>query len=120
MTFIREHKMIVSVVALLVALFAWYGFSGSKGEAPLLAAQGPAAVSTAAERNLVETLIALRAITLSGTIFSDPAFLSLQDFGTQIVPEPMGRRDPFAPLSSERGADGEEGGTKDRPGSARP
>lgn len=54
-----------------------------------------------ADRELVESLLTLRAISLSGTIFNDPAFQKLQDFGTMIVPEPVGRANPFAPRGQE-------------------
>lgn len=99
MAFLKKNKIIIIIVAVIVAGFAWYAFSDRGGAPPpLLNTQAVGPSTTAAEKTLVETLVTLRAITLSGTIFSDPAFQSLQDFGTQIVPEPVGRRDPFAPL----------------------
>ena len=51
-------------------------------------------------QELVTILSTLRAIKLDGAIFSEPAFSSLKDFSTQINPEPVGRPNPFAPLSS--------------------
>ena len=54
-------------------------------------------VESTVDRELVETLLALRAVTLSGSIFQDIAFQSLKDFGTPIMPEPIGRENPFTP-----------------------
>ena len=99
MNFVCKHKVIIVLVLLISAAFAWYGFSDRSGNAPLLTSEQLNPVTEAAEKGLVEALITLRSIALTGTIFSDPAFLNLQDFGTQIVPEPISRRDPFAPLS---------------------
>ena len=54
----------------------------------------------AVDSDVVTILLQLRAVSLSGTIFSDAAFTSLKDFGSQIVPEPVGRANPFAPLTA--------------------
>ncbi len=95
--------MLVAVLVIVVIVGVWYGMSGG-GVAPeaMLTTEtindGSPTASTE-DRELVETLLTLRAITLSGTIFSDPAFKVLQDFGTTIIPEPVGRQNPFAPIS---------------------
>lgn len=51
-------------------------------------------------RDLLTMLIQLKSITLDISIFSDPAFASLQDQSRPITPEPfgkvLGRRNPFA------------------------
>jgi hypothetical protein len=60
--------------------------------------------ATPADADIVNTLLELRAVSLSGTIFSDPAFLRLKDFGSQIIPEPVGRPNPFAPLTGSAAA----------------
>ncbi len=85
----------------------FYGMSGGGVvDQPLLTTEvindsGSPSEETA-DRDLVETLLTLRAITLSGTIFTDPAFRTLQDFGTTIVPEPVGRQNPFAPIGQQQ------------------
>ena len=97
MNFILSHKILVIGIALLVAVFAWFGLSGTgSGSSSLLTTEvisneGP-------EKDLVATLLALRAVKLDASLFSDQAFISLKDFSTQIVPEPVGRPNPFAPI----------------------
>jgi len=98
MSFFSQHKLIAILVALVILGGAWYMFSGSSAPAPTLTTTNVSGESSA-DKNLVATLLALRAVKLDGTIFSEPAFQSLQDFSTQIVSEPAGRTDPFAPLS---------------------
>lgn len=97
--FATYKTYILGVAGVLVALVAWWSLSGDDGSSnAVLTTQGSSAV-TSNERDIVDTLLQLRAVSLSGTIFSDPTFANLQDFGTQIIPEPVGRPNPFAPFS---------------------
>lgn len=104
MQWIKEHKLIVGLIVTIVFVGMWFALSGSDAPEPLLSedvATTPGSpTADSADKQLVGTLLTLRAVTLTGTIFADPAFMSLQDFGTTIVPEPIGRANPFAPLSS--------------------
>lgn len=103
MPLITQHKSI-AVVVLVVALgVGWYLFFGGSASSPTLTTT-QATGDNPAEKNLISTLLALRAVKLDATIFSDPAFISLKDFSTQIVPEPVGRSNPFAPLSTSASA----------------
>ena len=40
----------------------------------------------------------LHAIHLDDTLFKDPAFASLNDYGVTIALQPVGRHNPFAPI----------------------
>ena len=96
-----RHKMILVAVALVVALLAWYGLSQGKEPTSLLSTES---TSNPADQDLIETLLALRAVKLEGTIFTEPVFQNLTDFSTQIIPEPIGRPNPFAPLEGSTGS----------------
>ncbi|QQG38218.1 MAG: hypothetical protein HYS26_01535 [Candidatus Kaiserbacteria bacterium] len=99
MGFFSEHKtLLITVVAIILVIGVWYGISSDAPSSSLLTSENVGGAGSAEDQNLVETLLQLRAVSLSGAILGDPAFLSLQDFGTQIVPEPIGRPNPFAPL----------------------
>lgn len=94
----RTHILVaVGIAAALGA--AWWSLSGETPTDSLLVAEGGTEVAPS-DKSLVDTLLQLRAVSLSGTIFSDPSFASLRDFGTQIVPEPVGRPNPFAPFNA--------------------
>ena len=97
--FILGHKIIVVIIALLVAVLIWIGLS-SGGSSPNSLLTTQTVNSNGPDRDLVATLLALRAVKLDASLFTDPAFVSLKDFSTQIVPEPVGRPNPFAPLGS--------------------
>lgn len=92
---ILKNKMVLLVLGgVLLAGFVWYSFLRDSG-APVLLQTQPA---SAVDSDVVTILLQLRAVSLSGTIFTDPAFMSLLDFGSEIMPEPVGRPNPFAPL----------------------
>lgn len=97
MPHIHKNIFIIGGIAIAVVGLVWYGMS-SKEDAALLTTTDVSGSSSVAERELIDTLLTLRAVSLDGVIFLNPAFLSLRDFGTQIIPEPTGRRNPFAPL----------------------
>ena len=92
---IKQNILLFLVVVFGVVGGVWYSLTDRAPEA-LLPTESPEGTS---DKELVATLLALRAVKLDGTIFVNPAFVALQDFGTQIAPEPVGRQNPFAPLS---------------------
>jgi hypothetical protein len=95
---ILQNKFVILVLGSVVAAAAgWYLFLRDTTPQALLTTED-LTTSSGADKDVVETLLQLRAITLSGTIFTDPAFIALKDNGTQIVQEPMGRPNPFLPL----------------------
>jgi len=96
----KQNKYLFIVAGLVVALFVWYSMSGGATEEPVLASENVTGTNTESERELVNNLLELRSIKLEGQIFSDPAFARLRDFSTAIVSEPIGRRNPFAPLGA--------------------
>ena len=60
-----------------------------------------ASSNAGASTNLISVLSGLRSISLDPTIFQDPAFLSLQDFGIPLQEEQIGRYNPFLPIGIE-------------------
>lgn len=108
MNWITHNKLLFIGLVVVVGGGVWYGLSASSATpASTLTAVSTSSGSPtqeSADQQLVATLLSLRAVTLSGTIFQDPSFESLKDFGTPIVAEPVGRTDPFAPLGSAANA----------------
>ena len=96
---ILQYKFIIIGGALVIAVIAWYVLSPTPENTDLASTPAPAG-TTPAEAGIVPTLLTLRSVKLDGTIFSEPAFQHLKDFSTEIVPEPVGRSNPFAPLGA--------------------
>lgn len=100
---IVRNKIAVGGLAIVIAIIAWYVLRDAGGVQENLLLTENIAAGSEADRDLVATLLQLRTVSLSGTIFSDPIFQTLQDFGSQIIPEPVGRPNPFAPLTGGPG-----------------
>ncbi len=93
-----QHKLILILAGLALAGLMWYGLSPAPSEGDLVPSEG--VESAQVDQGLVPTLLTLRAVKLDGTIFSAPAFTRLKDISTDIIEEPVGRPNPFAPLSA--------------------
>ena len=92
-----KNKTVLIGVAIVLLFVGWYVFSS--GPVPTTLSSTPTPDAGPGD-DIVRTLVSLKTITLSATIFSDPSFASLQDITTAIMPESQGRLDPFAPLTS--------------------
>lgn len=99
-----HNKMLLMILGgVAVAGVVWYSFLRDRSVEPLVQTTD-LTQATEADRDIVNTLLELRAVSLSGTIFTDPAFLRLKDFGSAIIPEPVGRSNPFAPFAGQSAA----------------
>jgi len=103
MDWILKHKIIAIVIVLTLAGGAWYILLPSSA-VPAVLTTTLSASAPAGAQDLVNSLLALRAVSLDGTILTNPSFQALRDFSTPITPEPVGRPNPFAPLGSEASA----------------
>ncbi len=99
MSFFTKFKKWIGIgIAVVIAFFVYsYFFTGSPE--PVLSSESSTSTQSI-DQDLINLLLTLNAIKLDDSIFSDPAFQSLQDFGKDLVPEPVGRPNPFAPLGS--------------------
>ena len=98
MDFVLKHKLMAIVLIIALAGFGWLLLSGSSEQEAVLSAEAPGIPPEA--QQLIQNLNQLSAVTLDGSIFTNPAFQALRDFSTPIVAEPIGRQNPFAPLSA--------------------
>ena len=94
---LNKYKIWIVLVGIIVAGGVWFGLSSSSTPSSVLTTTDVGGTSSA-DQDLVNTLLQLRAVSLNGAIFTNVAFMGLQDFSTHIVQEPVGRDDPFAPM----------------------
>ena len=97
MQFLKDNKLLAfgGAAVLIAALVYFMFFSGDDSNQAVVATQNE---TDNVSRELIITLSNLNTIRLDGSIFTDPVFLSLSDFGVQIPLQNVGRRNPFAPL----------------------
>jgi hypothetical protein len=97
---IKKYGVIIGVVV-VAALVLWFFYSrGGSGALLTSSADQESPVS----QEILATLGNLRTIKLDNSIFSDPLFQSLSDFGVAIPPAAAGRRNPFAPVGEDASA----------------
>ena len=98
MDWLIKHKLAALAIIIVLAGMTWYLLSDSSSPDAVLSSEGSSKIPPDAQQ-LVQTLSTLRGVSLSGTIFSNPSFAALQDFTKPVVPEPVGRENPFLPPS---------------------
>lgn len=94
-----KYKLWIIIGGVVIAGGIWFSMSSSSSSSSVVTTTNVAS-SDAADEDLVNTLLQLRAVSLDGSIFTNVAYMGLQDFSTHIVQEPVGRDDPFAPIQS--------------------
>ncbi len=94
---LKNKTVMGGVVAAIILGLVYYVWS-SQGAAPLLT--DTSAGTSPASQEILTTLGQLRTIKLDPSLFSDPVFMSLSDFGVTIPPQNAGRRNPFEPVGS--------------------
>jgi flagellar basal body-associated protein FliL len=92
-----KNTIIFSICMLIVAAgLGYYFFFFETGSESGITSEAGAASDV--ELAFIELVGKIDPITFDTTILSDPRFTARQDIRTTIIPEPSGRRDPFAPL----------------------
>jgi hypothetical protein len=88
-TIIKNKTAIVSLVLLILAFFFYSMFFGDDSETLI------APANTAAGTELIALSKELSGISFSQDLFSTPAYRMLVDFGSEVLPQPTGRPNPF-------------------------
>ncbi len=99
---LQKYKNPLIVLGVVVVAFFIYSafFGGGSSSPNVLTSQTPQN-QVAGNSELLTLLLNLRSITLDESLFGDPAFDALIDFGQELSPEPTGRENPFSPVGSD-------------------
>ena len=95
MNIISQYKNVLMIGVILVAAFAGYSYFFTGKAEEVLTKEAVSEVQDPVDQELISLLLQLKGITLDEKFFSNPVFLSLQDFSQTLVPEPIGRNNPF-------------------------
>ncbi|HBV01429.1 MAG TPA: hypothetical protein DEF00_03500 [Candidatus Taylorbacteria bacterium] len=109
-----DKKTILAFLFMVVLLivFLFYSLSNKRSDSGEITTLPISPLDAKLGRELLAALAKLKSTKLDKTIFDDPVFNSLKDFGVEIAPQPIGRRNPFA--SFEETAD-TKGGSSTKP-----
>lgn len=91
---LKNTKVLAGLATLALAGLGYWYWSGSSGVAPQATVTE---VTSPASQELLMMLGNLHSLELDPSVFQDPLFTSLSDFGVTIPSQPTGRRNPFAP-----------------------
>lgn len=97
----KKYKTLLITVAIVSVAFVGYSIFLDRGSDGSVLTSQSASTRGGGDNELLLLLINLRSITLDDSLFRDPAFKDLVDFGQRLVPEPVGRQNPFAPVGSD-------------------
>ncbi len=107
MELLKKNFALIGIILMVILGAIWYSLSSGGGAgAPVEVTEGGVLVATegdpeaAGDPDVLKLLLDMRAIKLDGRLFKSPAFRALQDTGKQILKEPQGRVNPFAPVGS--------------------
>lgn|SRR3989344_7436672 len=98
MNFFKKYQNVIFIVVAVILGFIAYSYFFTGKETPVLSEE-TVSQATPADQDLISLLLELKAITLDESLFADAAFMSLQDFSKELIPEAVGRPNPFAPLT---------------------
>lgn len=105
--FFRNKTTILVGIAIVIVVGVYYAFfrgdATPTGVNELVTEVGASPSSAILGRGILNTLSELKSIRLDESVFSDPAFRSLSDFTVPIERQPVGRRNPFAPVGGDVG-----------------
>jgi len=100
-TFANLKNILLFILLFAVLAGGYWFFLRNPDAGELLLTEEPAGATTEAGRELILLSAVIDGIQLDDSIFGSSAFQSLKDLGKDLVPEPIGRRNPFAPLGSQ-------------------
>ena len=96
MNLFRQYQTAFIFIFVVLVLYGGYTYFFAPSTAAVVTVTN--APGAGPDQDLVALLFQLRGIRLDNSVFADPVFKSLQDFGKELVQEPVGRQNPFAPL----------------------
>lgn len=98
----KKTWLTIGAILVVVGAFAFFLFGGREAAPPSgLSSVGESPLGDTLGRDLLTLLARLRTTELDTSLFADPLFLGLRDFGVAITPQPVGRRNPFEAFEGE-------------------
>lgn len=95
MNFLKQYSTVISFVVIVAVLYGGYVLFFAEGTEPVVEVTETNATP---DQDLIALLFELKSIRLDSALFEDQLFKALKDFGRDLVSEPVGRPNPFAPL----------------------
>lgn len=92
----QKLKIPLIIVAVLICGYIIYNEFVKPPVSNALLQTQTSATSTPADQSILPLLLQIQGVTLDQKLFIDPVFRALIDRSQPIVPEPVGRQNPFS------------------------
>jgi hypothetical protein len=96
----KKNLIIVAVIILGLGAAVYFYISRDRTSDELLTGVPAGTALATVDGTLLSALRELKKLKLDDSIFKNPIWLSLSDFGRTLAPQPSGRPNPFAPLGA--------------------
>lgn len=105
----RKNKVILIILLVILAFFGYrfmFKKGASSGKSDLAVDSGTGASGQSAiGRDLIVTISKLKSLNLDDALFKDPIFNNLSDFSVPLIPQEVGRSNPFSPIGGSANTD---------------
>jgi hypothetical protein len=97
---LKNKKNILIGIVVVIVLFVGYSVFVKKDPADdaALVSETVGGDENTVGREFLTVLLQIKSLKLDESVFADDSFMSLQDFSSVIVAQPVGRKNPFSPL----------------------
>ncbi|MFA6050882.1 MAG: hypothetical protein WC761_06880 [Candidatus Paceibacterota bacterium] len=93
----QKLKLPLIIIAVLIAGYVLYNsFIKAPKQTSILQQTSRAAATSTPDRDFLPLLLSIQSVSLDQKIFIDPVFRALVDWSQQIVPENIGKQNPFS------------------------
>ena len=94
----QNNKLYAILLVVIIIAFAWYFFFREKPSQDLALLELESGPSSATTFEILSTLNQVRNLKIDSEFFRSQAYQSLVDYNVEIIPQPIGRQNPFAPI----------------------
>lgn len=100
--FFKKYKLtLIGTIIVIIVFVAYQNFYVANKEDNLLITSDGQIAGSIVGKEVIQLLGELESIKLDTSIFTEPSFNSLYDFGQDIESELRGRPNPFAPIGKD-------------------
>lgn len=96
----NKNIIVIGIVILLIGIAGYMYVTRDQSVSQTLTVASAGSVVTPVDSDLLSALNSLKKLKLDDSIFKNPVWLSLVDFGKVLAPQEKFRPNPFAPLTA--------------------
>ena len=96
----KSFKITIIIVLVLIVVFGYWQYSSKNETADGNKNETQDSKKLGEESKIISTLERLKKIEINADFFNDNVLKSLSDFSRELIPEPVGRMNPFLSVES--------------------